>query len=70
MVMSSVLVAQWLATIRQATVAHIRVSVGEEKWSDSETGKVIDAGHNAAVFVYFLCQNAITTHKTHTQARI
>ena len=47
MVTSSALVAQWLATIRQVTVAHIRVSVREEKWSDSETGKVID-GHNAA----------------------
>ena len=55
--------------LRQSARPHIRVSVGDEKWSDSETGKVID-GHNTTVFVYFLRQNAITTHETGTQARI
>ena len=55
--------------LQQSARPHIRVSVGEEKWSDSETGKVID-GHNTAVFVFFLCQNALTTYQTGTQARI
>ena len=44
-------------------------AVGDEKWSHSETGNVID-GHNTAGFVYFLRQSAITTHETRTQARI
>ena len=43
--------------LQQSGRPRIRVSVGDEKWSDSETGKVID-GHNAAVFIYFLRQNA------------
>ena len=55
--------------LQQSARPYIRVSVGDEKWSDSVTGKVIN-GHNAAVFVYFLHQNAITTHETCTQARI
>ena len=55
--------------LQQSARPHIRVSVGDEKWPDSETGNVID-GHNTAVFVYFLCQNATTTHETGTQARI
>ena len=55
--------------LQQSARPHIRVSVGDEKWSDSETGTVI-GGHNTAVFVYFLRQNAITTHETRIQANI
>ena len=55
--------------LQQSARPNIRVSEGDEKWSDSETGKVID-GHNVVIFVYFLRQNAITTHKTRTRARI
>ena len=55
--------------LQQSARPNIRVSEGDEKWSDSETGKVID-GHNDAIFVYFLRQNTITTHETRAQARI
>ena len=46
--------------LQQSARPHIWVSEGDKKWSDSDMGKVID-GHNAAGFVYFLRQNAITT---------
>ena len=55
--------------LQQSARPHIRVSAGDEKWSDSEMGKVID-GNDTTVSVYFLHQNAVTTHETGTQARI
>ena len=36
--------------LQQSARPHIRVSFGDERWSDSETGKVIN-GHNTAVFL-------------------
>ena len=65
----SALVPTTHSGLQQSARPNIRVSEGDENWSDSETGKVID-GHNVVIFVYFLRQNAITTHETRTQAKI
>ena len=59
--------------LQQSAKLHFRASEGGEKWfdwkKDWKSDRLID-GHNAAVFVYFLCQHAITTPETGTQARI
>ena len=61
--------AKYHSGLQQSARPNIWVSFEDEKWSDSETGKMID-GHNVAIFVCFLRQNTITTHETRTQARI
>ena len=56
--------------LQQSARPHIQVSVGDEKWSDLETGKVIH-GHNAAVFAtrLWLAENKLSDFEVNTQTK-